>query len=273
MILLGGPTFCDSGDFDVLAKSHIDWGFRAAYCPPVKPGDSAAIRAARDAFAKHGVVIAEVGAWCNMIGPEDDTRAKNLEYVRGQLALADELGARCCVDYAGTRRPNSDWFFDRANFSREVFDMIVDTARSIIDHVKPTRTKFTLEVMQTSPPDSVDSYLELIRAIDRPAFGVHLDPVNMLYSPRECLHSGKLLADSVERLGPWIASCHAKDIKVSDGLSVHLDECIPGTGLLDYKTFTTALKKLGRDVPLMLEHLRDAEEYRQARDYVAGFVA
>jgi len=272
MILLGGPAFCDSGDFDVQAKAHREWGYRAAYCPTVSLDDASAIRAARDAFERNGVVIAEVGAWCNMIGPEDETRTKNLDFVCRQLALADAIGARCCVDYAGTRRPNSDWFFDRANFTREVFDMIVETARSVIDRVKPTRTKFSLEVMQTSPPDSVDSYLDLIRAIDRPAFGVHLDPVNMLYSPRQCYESGKLLADSVERLGPWIASCHAKDIKVTDGLSVHLDECIPGTGLLDYRTFTTALKKLSHDVPLMFEHLSTAEEYRQARDHVAPMI-
>jgi len=272
MILLGGPAFCDSKDFDVQAKAHLEWGFKAAYCPPVDAADAAAVRSARDAFARHGVVIAEVGAWCNMIGPEDDVRTKNVDYVCRQLALADAIGARCCVNYAGTRRPNDNHFFDPANFSPDVFDLIVQTARTVIDRVKPTQTKFTLEVMQTCPPDSVDNYLELIRAIDRPAFGVHLDPVNMLYSPRECLNSGKLLADSVERLGPWIASCHAKDIKVSDGLAVHLDECIPGTGLLDYKTFTASLKKLNRDVPLMLEHLRNADEYRQARDFVAPMI-
>ena len=272
MILLGGPTFCDSKDPEVQAKSHIEWGFRAAYCPPVDAADSAAVRAARDAFAKHGVAIAEVGAWCNMIGPDDASRLKNLDYVCRQLALAEEIGALCCVDYAGTRRPDCDHFADRANFSREVFDMIVQTVRGVIDRVKPRRTKFCLEMMQTCPPDTVDNYLELIRAIDRPAFAVHLDPVNMLYMPRDCYDSGRLLADCCERLGPWVASCHAKDIKISDGLAVHLDECIPGTGVLDYKAYVAGLKKIGRDVPLMLEHLRNAEEYRQARDYIKGFM-
>ncbi len=48
---------------------------------------------------------------------------------------------------------------------------------TIIDTIKPKRARFALEMMQCSRPDSVDNYLDLIGAIDRPAFVAHLDPV------------------------------------------------------------------------------------------------
>jgi sugar phosphate isomerase/epimerase len=144
----------------------------------------------------------------------------------------------------------------------------VQTVRDLLAVVKPARTKFTLEVMQTCPPDSVDSYLDLIRAIDRPAFGVHLDPANMFYSPRQCFDSAATIRDAVRRLGPWIASCHAKDLTIRHGLAVHIDECIPGTGFLDYRAYVSALNGLGREVPLMLEHLKTEADYRQAADFV-----
>ena len=45
----------------------------------------------------------------------------------------------------------------------------------LIDAVRPKRAKFAFEMMQYSLPDSIDLYLDLIRAIDRPAFAAHLD--------------------------------------------------------------------------------------------------
>jgi sugar phosphate isomerase/epimerase len=158
------------------------------------------------------------------------------------------------------------------NFSAETFDVIVGTVREILDTVAPKRARFSLEMMQTCPPDSVDSYLDLIRAIDDDRFGVHLDPANIFYSPRQCYDSGATIRDCVERLGEWIVSCHAKDLTIRPGLAVHIDECIPGTGVLDYPAYVAALRTLGRDVPLMLEHLKSEAEYRQARDHVRGVI-
>ncbi|MHC4542678.1 MAG: sugar phosphate isomerase/epimerase, partial [Planctomycetota bacterium] len=65
------------------------------------------------------------------------------------------------------------------NFTDETFDIIVATTRAIIDEVKPTRTYFTLETMPWAYPDSADSYVALLKAIDRKRFAVHLDPVNL----------------------------------------------------------------------------------------------
>lgn len=273
MIRVGGPIFLQSDDPEALALAHVESGYTAAYCPQLKAGESDRIRAVRDAYARHGIVIAEVGAWCNMLASEEDKRRQNLAYVTERLTLADEVGARCCVDFAGTVEPGKDWSACAANFSRETFDLIVQTVRDLLAAVKPTRTMFTLEVMQTCPPDSVDSYLELIRAVDHPAFGVHLDPANMFYSPRQCFESGVTIRDAVRRLGPWIASCHAKDLTIRPGLALHVDECIPGTGLLDYRAYVAGLGSLGRDVPLMLEHLASESDYRRAADFVRNIMA
>jgi hypothetical protein len=37
---------------------------------------------------------------------------------------------------------------------------------------------------------------------------------------------------------------------------------------VDYTTYLTELSKLGRQVPLMLEHLKTAEEYDEGRKYI-----
>ena len=182
-IRLGGPIFLKSDDPAELAREHRRLGYSAAYCPmaEVKQGDR--IRAIRDAFAKENVVIAEVGAWKNMLDPDASVRKANLDYVTERLALADAVGARCCVDIAGSYNPKYWSGMHPKNLSQEFFDATVANCRHAIDTVKPTHTRFTIEMMPWALPDGPDAYLRLIKAVDRPAFAVHLDACNIINNP------------------------------------------------------------------------------------------
>ena len=77
-------------------------GYRAAYCPGVALKDTDRIKGLSAAFAKHDVVIAEVGRWCNLMEADSEKRRQNLETVTEGLALAEAVGALCCVDIAGS---------------------------------------------------------------------------------------------------------------------------------------------------------------------------
>ena len=57
---------------------------------------------------------------------------------------------------------------------------------------------------------------------------VHLDPVNMICSPQRYFNNAAFLRECFAKLGPYIKSCHAKDILLRDTLTVHLDEMRPG---------------------------------------------
>ncbi len=269
MIRLGGPIFDTPNDPEELARAHLTCGYRAAYCPEVSLSDKEYISELRRAFEKYKIVIAEAGAWCNLISVNNSERKKNFKYVCERLALADEIGAHCCVDFIGTFDPDSSWGPHPDNLSVNTFELAVDTIRRILDEVKPGQAKFALEMMQWTFPDSVDSYVELIHAVDRSSFGAHMDPVNLIVSPRLYFDNGALIRECFQKLGKWIVSCHAKDIILRNKLSLHLDEVRPGLGNLDYKTYLTELNRLPNEVPIMLEHLSSAEEYAMARDYLS----
>ena len=204
-----------------------------------------------------------------LIVHEDERYARQaaLELCRERLAIADRVGARCCVNIAGSRGEKWDGPHPD-NVSAETLDLIVESVRSIIDAVRPTRAFYTLETMPWVYPDSADSYLDLIRAIDRKQFAAHFDPVNLVCSPRRYYGSGALIREFLEKLGPHVRSCHAKDIALSTRLTVHLDEVRPGLGGLDYGEFLRQLARLDPDTPLMLEHLSDADEYALAAAHV-----
>lgn len=258
---LGGPVFGELTDPHAWVEAHRQCGYSAAYWPLDTP-DTEWVEAARAA----GIVIAEVGAWSNPLSPDPEQRREAVEVCRAHLALADEVGARCCVNIAGSRGEQWDGPHP-ANLTGETFDMIVETVRHIIDAVKPTRTFYALETMPWMYPDSPDSYLKLLEAVDRTQLAVHLDPVNLVCSPHRYFAGGALIRECFEKLGPHIRSCHAKDIALSSALTVHLNEVRPGLGGLDYATFLHELDKLD-DVPLMLEHLATPEQYGLAAQYI-----
>jgi len=267
-IRLGGPSFATADDPDALALAHRQLGYRAAYCPGVSLKDTDRIRALTEAFAKHDVVIAEVGRWCNLLDADPEKRRKNLETVTEGLALAEAIGARCCVDIAGSFNPTS-WFGPHPdNLSQKFFDAAVENARKIIDAVKPKRARFTYEAMGWALPDSPDSYVKLIKAVQRPAFGVHLDPCNLVNSPDKFYHNTALLNECFDKLGRWIVSCHAKDLTWDIEMNVHFREVPPGKGSLDYATYLKRVAELPQNPPLMLEHLVTAEEYAGAREHI-----
>jgi len=267
-IRLGAPVFGAPQDPEGLALAHRKLGYRAAYCPGVSLADTDRIRAIRAAFEKHDVVIAEVGRWCNLLEADPAKRAENLKRVTEGLALAEAIGARCCVDIAGSFNPDVWYGPHPKNFSREFFDATVENARKIIDAVKPKRAKLCLEMMGWALPDGPDSYLELLKAIDRDAFGVHLDPCNAINSPERFYHNAALLDECFDKLGPHIVSCHAKDLAWEVEMNVHFREVTLGEGELDYTTYLKRLAALPGDVPLMIEHMKGAEEYDKSREYL-----
>jgi sugar phosphate isomerase/epimerase len=267
-VRIGGPMYLDADDPDAMAAWHVERGYRAAYCPKADVGDSAHVRAIADAFSRADVVIAEVGRWVNLLDPDAVKRKENLRIVTEGLALADAVGARCCVDIAGSFNPEV-WFGPHPdNLSQRFFDAAVENARAIIDAVKPTRTTFCYEMMGWSIPDSPESFARLLKAVERKAFAVHLDPCNLVNSPARFYGSKALLEQCFTTLGPWIVSCHAKDLVWDVEMNVHFREVRPGAGTLDYATFLRGVADLPRQPPLMLEHLPTEAEYDLARSHL-----
>ena len=272
-VRLGGPIFLKSDDPAQIAREHRRLGYSAAYCPSVRITETERMKAIETAFAREKVVIAEVGAWVNMLDADPVKRAENLKYVTDRLALADALGALNCVDIAGSYSKEVWYGPHPKNLSKEFFDATVQNCRHVIDAVKPKRAAFTLEMMGWAWPDGPDAYLTLIKAIDRPAFAVHFDICNAINSPQRFYNNTALIQECVKKLGSRIKSCHAKDLQWPAEMNVHFVEVIPGRGSLDYTTLLRELARLPQKPPLMLEHLKTEDEYAEGRKYIVKTAA
>ena len=251
----------------LLVKSR----FRAVTAPFDCRTPQPVIDAYREICDRHGVLIAEIGVWKNVFDPDPAAAADALAYAKGQLALADAVGVACCVNIAGTDSAAGWDAADRSNYTPETYRRIVESIRGIIDEVSPRRAFYCLEPMPWMVPDGPDEYLQLIRDVDRPQFGAHMDFVNMINCPRRFLAAERFIEECFGKLAPYIKSTHIKDTRMHPtNLTTILEECSPGDGALDFVEVLRIMDRwLPADAPVLLEHMTTFEEYAAAYDHVA----
>ena len=272
---IGAPNFVKAATPDELAKAHVERGYRAAFCPIGANATPEQIKAYREAFERHDVIIAEANAMCISILDTDPANLqKVIKRITDTLAFADKIGARCCAIHGGTVQANGWGKFTPENFSKESFNKMVVIIQKILDEVQPKVTKIGVEIEPYTMPDSPQCYREMIEAVNRPGFGVHFDPVNSIYNPRTLAQSGAWLKEYFDAVGPWIVSCHAKDMVMTREGEVAsrwgLKEVPPGQGFMDYEAFLKGVSRLPHDPPVMIEHLKTEEQYAAARDFIVS---
>ena len=242
------------------------------YSAVLSPVDSSSDSATRQEYLKaakeNDLLIAEVGVWRNCLSKNDEDRRKAMDYAKAQLALAEELGAACCVNIIGSSSETAWDGFAAGNYEEDFYAMAVDSVREIIDAVNPERTFYSIEPMPWVLPDSPEQYLKLIKDVDRKGFAVHLDFVNMINCPERYCRSTRFIQHCFDLLGPYIRSIHAKDVMMEQAYTTLIHEVIPGQGTLDYPAIMKMAEKLGPDTPVFVEHMSGYETYKNAAAYV-----
>jgi sugar phosphate isomerase/epimerase len=263
MIMRVGISFVPPHDSpDHWAATLSAMGCRAAVFPCKHHEKDTVIDAYAAAARDHDLLIAEVGAWCNPLHAYAAERAKNLRFCQEQLALAEHVAARCCVNIAGTSGEVWDGGY-RENYGPDAFQRVVETTQTIIDAVRPSRSRYCLEPMPWMYPSSPSEYLELLQAVDRPGFAVHLDVVNMINCPQRYFFNRDFLDECFRLLGPHIRSCHVKDLRLERHLTFNLREVAAGDGALDLLHYAQLAHECDQDMPFIIEHLSSPEEYQR----------
>lgn len=252
-------------------EEWIAWVKELGYSAVLSPIDNKADATLRKDYLKavqeNDLVIGEVGVWRNCLSTKEAERKSAMDYAKAQLSLAEELSANCCVNILGSRSEIWDSFAEE-NYDPYIYDMAVDSIREIIDAVKPSRTFYTIEPMPWMVPDSPEEYLKLIADVDRKAFGVHLDYVNMINCPKRYVKSTAFISHCFQLLGPYIKSIHGKDVLMDRAYTTLIHEVKPGAGTLDYPRLLPLVERLGPDTTFFIEHLPDFDAYKEAARFI-----
>ena len=250
------------------ASKHKALGLESVVFPVSCLDGEDCVMAYKKAADDAGLIVAEVGIWRNTLAADPQERRQWIDYSIQQLRMADEIGAKCCVNVVGTPYgPRWDGGY-RNNFSKELWQMAISMIREIIDIARPKHTKFCIESMPWMIPSTPDEYLKLIEEVDRTEFGTHLDVVNMITSPQKYFFNDEFLHECFEKLKGTICSCHLKDTRLKEEYTFQLEECACGQGTLDLELYARLADAENPDMPMIIEHLTTDEEYAASVKYV-----
>lgn len=249
------------------AREHVRKEYGTAYWPLALTSSPQEIEAYAAAAKEHHLLIAEVGAWNNLLDRDPSVREANILDNIQALRLADQVGARCCVNITGSYANTWDGA-DPRNLTEDTFQLIVKTIQRIIDEAKPKNACYTVEPMPWLYPNSIESMRRLLREVHREEFAVHADMCNLLNSFEKVCGNGDYTRAFFAEFGDRIQSVHAKDTVIDTCLTLCIREAIPGAGLFDYPALLSECAKLDADLPIMTEHLQTEPEYLQATGFL-----
>lgn len=269
---LGVSSSLNTNSPEEWAGTHSALGCKSVVFPLDCKADRGLVDEYVQAARENNLMIAEVGIWRNAISQDDSERLENMKFSIGQLELADYIGARCCVNVAGAAgAPGCRWDGGyRENFSPEAWNKTVTMVQKVIDEVRPTKTYFALEPMPWMYPSSPEEYLRLIDDVGRDRFAVHMDIINMTFTPERFFFPEKFLENVFTKLGTRIRSCHIKDIRLLPGYTFQLEECACGQGVYPLEEYVRYIDVLDCEMPVIIEHLKNDEEYYASMKYVKG---
>ena len=226
----------------------------------------------KKACTDYDVELFDTMIWTNLLHPDEKTRQKNLKYVTENVEAADRIGCRMVTGATGSRDPDFYIGMHPDNWTRETWNVTIDSIRQILRDTSGCTTALGMEAVVTTNLDSPLAHKRLMEDVGDPRCKVCLDPTNMLNLER-FYRTGELLDDCFDMLGENILGCDGKDeIIERDRMLLHLTEAVPGDGIMDYETYLVRLSRMEWPRTLLLEHMK-AEDYPRAKAFVEQMAA
>ncbi len=243
--------------------------------------DAAKCHTIRDAFRKANLPIVCISGYINLVHPDLAQRKDNIEYLKTLLKFARDLGTPYVISETGTYNRESDWVFDPKNATEEAYQEIKEIISELAAYAHSHNAVFLVENYIQNIIGSVDQVLRLFADVQSPGLGLLLDPTNY-FTDRNIDDVDGELNRIFNALGDRVKIAHAKDIKRAENTgekhaSIDASEAhsfrgagavelpAPGLGILNYNLYLKRLSDLYPNIPIIIEHLDEADVPRAKR--------
>lgn len=242
-------------------------------------------RRVRNVFRDHNLPICALSGYANIVHPDPATRRQKLDMLRATLRHARQFGTPYVISETGTYATESEWVSHPRNRTEEGFAecraVIAELAQVAFDH----GAVFLLETYVNNVVGSVEETVRMFAEVDHPGLGLLMDPTNY-FEGHNIDAMGAVLRQIFDTLSDRVRIAHAKDVKRAattvekhadiDASDAHrfrgvgaIELPAPGLGALDYDTYLRLLSRKHPNIPLIIEHLEEADVPR-AKSFIDG---
>ena len=190
-----------------------------------------------------------------LFSPEVVERAAVTRKINRGTEIAAALGAQAFLLRPGSRSPNGSWSPHRDNHLPRSQDLLVETLKPIAAKAEREGVILAMETHVVSIMDPPEKCRDIVAAVGSEHLRLIMDAVNHFGSIQAVYHSTDFLDHIFDMMGPLAPVAHLKDLKVSPGLVVHIDQEIPGEGELDLAHMLRRFDALFPDGYGLIEHL------------------
>ena len=199
-----------------------------------------------DKLKENGIKVAMIGAYFNMIHPDEQKRLDGIEYFKQCMETASVFD--CHLVGSETGSANGDkWTYNEYNHTKEAHDRVVDTVKGLKYYGNSFRCRPIIEgayAHTIHDPDDLNKLLEETGISD-----VTIDVYNFL-NINNYMDADKIFDRSMELFKDKVRVFHVKDFNVVDG---KLMQCSIGQGIMNWKYFIPRIMKETPDAVLILE--------------------
>ncbi len=191
----------------------------------ISPGMGAHVRRA---LAAHGVEVAVMGCYFNMIDADLDARERGIRKFEAYLSCARSFGCGIVASETGSVDPG--FRYTEGNFTDEAFGEAAGVIGRLVAHAERVGAVVGIEPGVNHPIHDVETCERLVEAVGgSPALGFILDPTALI-TPELAGSQLDITRSMLAAFPERVVATHLVDFRVEDGA---IARCDLGEGQMD----------------------------------------
>ena len=208
-------------------------------------------------YNKLGLELAQLGIGYRecLFDPDGSVRDRVVKTIGRGIEAGRALRAHNVLIRTGSLNPAGSYDPTPENHEPGRLDVLIDTLSRVADKAEEEGMTVVIETHVLTIMGSPEINRQVIEAVGSDRLRVVMDFVNHFQSLDQAYNSADRLNHIFDVMGPISTVSHIKDISVEPGFVLHMNEEVPGAGVLDLVTAVRRWEEIQPEGYMLVEHL------------------
>jgi L-ribulose-5-phosphate 3-epimerase len=213
--------------------------------------DPGAASEGRAVLEARGIRIPALGGYRNLVAPDPDARAANIQHLQRCLERAAELGSYVVATETGTMSSDGDWTDSPLNATQTAWTLLYEALETLLPVAERSGTILALEAHVKNVLKTRGQMAGLLERFHTPHLQIVCDPYNYVSAELLPVHE-EATEVLLDRFEDRFVLAHLKDV---DPRGADTGTIEFGTGAFSQLPYLEFLRTRRPDLDLVVEHL------------------